>query len=263
MKSALLLLSLFLSGSLLAEDRQVTFEQRSDDARPWKWIPVILTEAERKLLESRSDPPRTALDFYLLLGRKYFSNVANDLERRITFIEMETLSATYLKANYTIPSVDAGAFWVTIRLFGDEKDKLIAISHGRGNKRLYVAKEGGTQGLWSISVNRPEFWRYRGEAFSDGGALLREPDSLLPELAVESVLERYRNHYKAHLNHAGQKKSIYLTYELPPQGLRVEVTGRENFMSPRKRYVWGAYVFRDRKFASVESSKPGEGESFE
>ena len=110
-------------------------------------------------------------------------------------------------------------------------------------------------GLWSISLNRPEFWQYRGGDFSKGGALLRVRDSVMPELSVEHILDRYRNHYKAHLNRPTQKKSIYLSYELPPEGNKIQVTGRENFMPPGERYVWAEYSYKGAEFELSISSE--------
>ena len=248
MRLTIFILCVLLNGGLRSEERHVVFDNPGSPGSTWKWRPVALTEAEKALLEQRSDPPRTALDFYLLLGRGYFKNVDNGTERRITFIEKESLSDTYLRAEYTIPSTDAGAFWVTVKILGRDENKLIAISHLEGSHKLYVAKENGPQGLWSVSMNRPEFWRYRGGAFSEGGAWHRVSDTILPDLSVERILDRYRNHYKAHLHHADQKKSIYLMYELPVKGGLVQVAGRENFMSPRERYVWAEYVFDGEKF---------------
>ncbi|MGI9244220.1 MAG: hypothetical protein ACR2RV_25705 [Verrucomicrobiales bacterium] len=222
----------------------------------WEWLPVTLTDAESELLSRRSDPPKTALDFYLNLSGGYFGrNIHHETERRITFIDRETLSDRYLHASYTIPSVDAGSFSITIRLFGDKHDPLIAISHLKSTRRLFAAKENNPKGLWSIQLNKPAFWRYRGGAFAEGGAMIRVTDSILPELPVERILDRYRNHYKAHLNHPTQKKSIYLTYELPQDGKIVQVTGGENFMRSRKETVWAEFVYDGELFVPSTPSE--------
>ena len=258
MKIILLALLVALQGTALCGERHVVFDSPGHEASKWRWIPVTLSDAERELLSKRSDPPKTALDYYLLLSGRYFRNIAHESERRIAFIDREALSDNYLHAAYTIPSVDAGAFWITIRLFGTEDNPLVAICHRSGTKRLFAAKENGPLGLWSISLNRPEFWRYRGGAFSQGGAWVRGPDSILSEPSVEQILDRYRNHYKAHLNQSTQKKSIYLTYELPQEGNRLQVTGRENFMDPSKRYVWAEYTLKGATFAPSTNSEQGE-----
>ncbi len=261
MKTTLFILIALLQGMAWSEERQVTFDNPGHETSSWKWLPVTLTDDEEALLAKRSDPPKVALDYYLLLSGRYFTNIAHETERRITFINRATLSDKYLNAEYTIPSCDAGAFSVTIRIFGNEDNPLVAVSHQAGTQRLFVAKENGPLGLWSISMNRPEFWQYRGGAFAEGGSLMRIPDSILPELSVDRILDRYRNHYKAHLNQPTQKKSIWLTYELPQKGNTVKVTGRENFMDPGERYVWAEYAYNgDRFIPATNSEQDGAGQ---
>lgn len=255
MKTTLLVLIALLPGAAWSEERQVSFDNPGHGASSWKWLPITLTGDEEALLAKRSDPPKTALDHYLLLSGSYFTRIPHETERRITFIDLESLSNKYLHAEYTIPATDAGAFWITIRVFGSEDDPLVAISWRKGTRRLYAAKENGPQGLWTISMNRPEFWQYRGAAFADGGSLVRVSDSILPDLSVDHILDRYRNHYRAHLNRPTQKKSIRLTYELPPQGNVVQVTGRENFMDPGERYVWAAYAYNGDRFVPDKQAR--------
>ena len=255
MEILLPLLLVLLPAATVSADRHVSFDEPGYD---WKWLPITLTDAESELLSKRSDPPKTALDFYLALSGGHFGwNIHHETERRITFIDRETLSDQYLHASYTIPSVDAGAFSITIRLFGDKDDPLIAISHLESKRRLFAAKENNPQGLWSIMLNKPEFWRYRGGAWAEGGALIRVSDSVLPELSVEWILGRYRNHYKAHLNHPTQKKSIFLVYKLPQKGNSVKVTGGENFMRSREETVWAEFVYDGKRFAPPTPSEQG------
>lgn len=257
MKTTLSIIIALLQCIAFADERHVSFNNPGRETSSWKWLPVTLTGDEKALLAKRSDPPKTALDYYLLLSGRYFTNIAHETERRITFIDRRTLSDKYLHAEYTIPSTDAGAFAITIRLFGSEDNPLVAISHRGGTKRLFAAKENGPLGLWSISLNAPEFWNYRGGAFAEGGSLVRVADSLLPELSVDHVLDRYRKHYKAHLNQPTQKKSISLTYELPQDGNIVQVTGRENFMDPGERYVWAEFSYNGDCFIPETNSESG------
>jgi hypothetical protein len=260
MKTTLIIAMALLQGIAWADERHVSFDNPGHEGSAWKWLSVTLTADERTLLAKRSDPPKTALDYYLLLSGRYFTNIAHETERRITFIDRRTLTDKYLHAKYSIPSTDAGAFEITIRLFGSGDNLLVAISHRGGNKLLFAAKENGPLEPSWISLNTPEFWRYRGGPFSRGGSLVRAPDVILPEPSVDQILDRYRNHYKAHLNYSTQKKSISLAYELPQEGNRVEVTGRENFMSPSERYVWAAYTFNGAEFApSTNSEQDGGG----
>ena len=244
MKTILLALLLTLQGMAISAERHVVFDSPGAEGSDWKWIPVTLTDAERELLSKRSDSPQTALDYYLLLSGKYFRNIASGTDRRITFIDRESLSDKYLHAEYTIPSIDAGRFWITIRLFGDEDDPLIAISHRSGTKRLFAAKQNGPQRLWTIALNRPEFWRYRGGAFSEGGAFVRAPDSVLPELSADRILERYRSHYKAQIE---KPKAMYLSYALPPEGNAINLTWRD--------FIDAEYTYKGGKFEPTTRSE--------
>ena len=225
-----------------------------------KWLPVTLTAEERAIFEKRSDSPKTALDYYLLLQGEYFQRIPDDVARRITFIDRTTLSDHYLHAEYTIPRTDAGSFSITIRLFGGEEDPLIAISHQGGEKTIFHATANGP-GLRVISLNMPQFWRYRGGVSGESGALVRVPDSILPELTADRVLSRYRDHYKAHLNYPTQQKTIGLEYELTGAGDLIQVTGRENFMDPAEKYVWAEFTLNgDRFVPSTSSEQDGGGQ---
>ncbi len=236
--------------------RHVKLLSPVEEASDYEWRPVKLTEAESKLLKQRSSPPRSALDFYLLLSRSYFENVDDSLERRIAFIDRETLTPTYLHAEFTIPVVDAGAFSISIRIFEKGEEPLIAICHRSGRESLYEienerkAKPGE---LIRITVGRPEFWRYRKEKW------IPEKATILPSITKEFVLDRYRKKYKGHLNYPTQKKYIWLNYDLPPSGELIQVTGKENFMSPDKKYVWAEFTFDGDRFAPTPNSEESAG----
>lgn len=253
---ATLILLSHWSGLAAEESRHVKFLDPQENGlscgSDWTWLPVTLDAAERRLLAKRSDPPKTAMDYYLLLSGKYFRNIENSLERRVAFIDRKSLSDQYLHAEYTIPSVDAGAFWVTIRLFQMDDETLIAIRHRGGNQVLYKSKDErkvkAGELIW-IHLGRPEFWRFRK------GEWILGDDSILPGITKEYVIDRYRNHYKAHLNHPTQKKYIALGYQLPPKGGTLQVTGRENFMSPQKKYVWAEFKFDKECFLPTTISE--------
>jgi len=248
-----LLSSLFFllaSCTLLAGDasRQLRFNDEEAEVSDWEWLPITLDESERAILETRSDPPRTALDFYLLLPSSYFSRIENSAERRITFIHKESLTDQYLYAHFTIPQVDAGAFFVTIRVFQDEKDPLIMIRN-RGARTIFRSTKQKQARLDYISVGYPQLWRFRD------GNWIREDDGILPRITADAVIDRYRNHYKAHLKHPTQKKWISLGYALPREGSVIQVTGRENFMDFRETYVWQEYQFDGKRFVSATNSE--------
>lgn len=255
MKSILVILSFGFLGSAFSDEvdygRHVTLRNPGEG---WEWLPVKLDEAERRLLAARSSPPKTAMDYYLLLPEKYFRNIENSLERRVTFIDQESLSDQYLRAGYTIPSTDAGAFWVTIRLFEKGGEPLIAIRHRGGNQLLHKIKDERTwepgELIW-ISLGRPDFLRYREGKWIPVGA------KILPPITKDFVLDRYRNHYKGHLKHPTQKKWISLGYALPQTGETVQVTGRENFMNPLEKYIWAEFTFDGDRFVKTTDREPG------
>jgi hypothetical protein len=160
-----------------------------------------------------------------------------------------TLSDGYLHAAYTIPRTDAGAFEITIRLYEKDKEPLIAIQHLGGSEAIYQSSSNSGGKLMAITVNRPEFWRYRD------GAWLRVEDAILPGITVGDVLTRYRDHYKAHLYQPTQQKYIHLAYDLPREGTVVQVTGRENFMDPGKKEVWAEFNYDGDRFLPSAKAK--------
>ena len=255
MKSAWVILAVFLNGPAFAD--KVGYGRHVTPAGPgegWGWLPVKLDEAERGLLAKRSDPPKTAMDYYLLLPEEYFRNVENSLERRVAFIDQESLSDQYLHAGYTIPSTDAGAFWVTIRIFEMGGEPLIAIRHRGGNQLLHKIKDERNRKpgelIW-IRLGRPDFLRYRD------GRWIPVDAKILPGITKDFVLDRYRNHYKGHLNNPTQRKWISLGYALPQTGGVIQVTGRENFMSPLENYIWAEFTFDGGRFTLTTNSEQG------
>jgi hypothetical protein len=246
MKSTFLPLLVLLQATTYSEARHVSFDKTNGGIT---WLPVTLTDTEREMLSKRSERPKTALDYYLLLSSGYFRNISDSLERRITFIDRETLSDGYLHAAYTIPRTDAGAFEITIRLYEKDKEPLIAIQHLGGSEAIYQSSSNSGGKLMAITVNRPEFWRYRD------GAWLRVEDAILPGITVGDVLTRYRDHYKAHLYQPTQQKYIHLAYDLPREGTVVQVTGRENFMDPGKKEVWAEFNYDGDRFLPSAKAK--------
>ena len=239
-------LLLLQDASLADEERAERHVSFSDAGKGYVWNPVTLNEGERELYSKRSIKPKTALDYYLLLPKKYFRNVENSLERRVTFIDRRSLSDQYLHAAYTIPSIDAGAFRVTIRIFEKGEEPLIAVRHRGGNQLLYKIEDERRDWkpgelIW-ISLGRPDFLRYRE------GKWIQVGERILPGISKDYVLNKYRNHFKAHLKHPTQKKWISLGYSLPQSGGLIQVTGRENFMTPLEKHVWAEFIFDGDQF---------------
>ncbi|MDB4437981.1 hypothetical protein N9195_00165 [bacterium] len=263
MKTAGIILMVLLHGISLAADkndgRHVTFTNPEKGVawKGWAWVPVTLKEDERKLLEKRSDPPMAALDYYLLLPGKYFGKIKNSVDRRITYIDREFLSDQFLHAEYAIPSVDAGDFEVTIRVFESDGEPLIAIRHRGGNKLLHkVEDERGVKAgeiIW-ITLGRPDFWRYRN------GKWISVDAKILPGITKEFVIDKYRNHFKDHLKNPTQKKTIALGYDLPRTGGIVRVTRITKFGSKRPKKVWAEFTFDGVQFAPTADSEKGDAD---
>lgn len=204
--------------------------------------PLKLDKGAKRILASRSAPPQTAADYFLALPSSYFSILENSPQRRVTFIETSSLTDSYLRAEHWF-ECDGGGFEVTIRVFDTEDGPLIGISSSTYPvHKLYTDQDAGSGGLKSITLRRPRFWRY-----SDG-AWKAVDDAILPMLDRDAVIDRYRNHYKAHLENVDQQKFIWLDYDLPISGNTIQVSGRENFMDPIKRYIWARFSLDGQRF---------------
>ena len=231
--------------------RHVRLLEPENEASDYEWLPVFLTEAELDLLEQRSNPPSSALDFYLLLSRSYFGRVEDSMERRISFIDRETLTPQYLHAEFTIPRVDAGAFFVTIRIFEGEDSPLIAVRHRDDYQLIYKRSSESTDNLSHIRVGFPELWTFKD------GAWVRANHEMLPRIQAKRVITRYEQ-YRGHMEHPSQTKYISLDYELAIEGNLINVTGRENFMSPRREYIWATFKFDGTRFVQQTRSEQHE-----
>lgn len=211
--------------------------------------PLKLDAADQQLLAARSDPPRTAMDYYLRLPASCFSIVENSPERRVTFVKKDSLKDQYLHAEHWF-ECDGGGFEVTIRLFDTDQGPLIAILSSRYKcDRLLWVDHPQPGELQSITVNRPRFWRYRD------GRWITVDNKILPMIEKDSVLDQYLNRYKAHLKYTDQGKCISLKYDLPVSGLIIPVTGRENFMNPSKIYTWASFSFDGKSFLPTSKSE--------
>ena len=211
--------------------------------------PLKLDAADQLLLAARSNPPKTAMDFYLRLPTSCFSNVENSPERRVTFVKKDSLKDQYLHAEHWF-ECDGGGFEATIRLFDTDQGPLIAILSSSYRRDKLLAVDHPQPGeLQSITVNRPRFWRYRDSQW------IPVEDNILPRIEKKSVLDQYHNRYKAHLKHADQQKYIWLQYDLPASGLIIPVTGRENFMDPSETYTWATFSFDGKSFLPTAKSE--------
>ncbi len=242
-RSLTLVLAFVLSGCSLAQKFGLPISETEGGCSHDNTLPPLhLDEADRAMLKSRSNPPKTAADYYFLLPASYFSILENGAERRATFIQKNSLTPDYLHAAYWF-ECDGGGFDVTIRVFHDDRGPLIAISSSTYKNIMLLEEKDAPRGkLSSIVVEKPRFWRY------EAGRWISVDDAILPTIEKGFVIDRYLHHYKAHLQYASQLKFIWLKYELPASGNRLPVIGRENFMEPSKTYVWKEYVFDGLRF---------------
>lgn len=203
--------------------------------------PVRLTAQQKEMLAKPHAPPSTALDYYLLLPKRYFSFLPEDEKRRMSFVNMNTLEKDYLTASHWF-ECDGGGFSVTIRVFRSAQGDLVAINASEDAPQILLQKSGAKLGLISVTLKKPTFWRY------DGGWKAMGQDRL-PSLTLEEIVDRYQNKYRAHLAHPDQKKFIYLEYILPECGETIEVVGRENFMGAEQ--TWATFTRDGEKFGKI------------
>ena len=211
-----------------------------------KLPPLKLEPLDHTILASRSSSPQCAVDYYFALPAAYFSGLENTPERRTTFIEKSSLTGRYLHAQHWF-ECDGGGFDLTIRVFDTPEGHLIGISSSTyGSLAIYSNDKRGPGVLESITVQRPQFWRYRG------GQWQRVSDSILPMIQTKRVMDLYQNEFMGHLNSPDQGKSIWLSYDLPAGGSTINVSGRENFMDPNEEYTWARYEFNGSQFQADE-----------
>jgi hypothetical protein len=208
-------------------------------------LPALKLDAsDRRILANRSDRPTTAADFYFKLPTSYFSIVEQSPERRATFVDKASLKDHYLKAEHWF-ECDGGGFEVTIRLFDTIEGPLIAIQSSTYESETLLKNERAAPGeLQSIVVQRPRFWRFRNDQW------ISVDQNILPAINKDFVLDRYHNLYKGQLKDADQQKYIWLSYDLPPSGRVIPITGRENFMDPFQTYTWKTFEFEGGRFVA-------------
>lgn len=208
--------------------------------------PLKLDSGDHAILASRSNPPQCASDYYFALPASYFAGVESTPERRTTFIDKSSLTGRYLHAKHWF-ECDGGGFEVIIRLFDTPDGRLVGISSSTyESQTIYSTDKRGPGVLESVTVQRPQFWRYRS------GQWQRVSDSILPMIQTERVMDLYRNQFMGHLNSPDQGKSIWLSYDLPAGGSTINISGRENFMDPSEEYTWARYEFNGERFQADE-----------
>ncbi len=200
--------------------------------------PLTLTPAQEQLLASAPKSPRTALDYYMLLPKSYFSIMPDSRERRVSYIDLESLSNDYLHASRWF-ECDGGGFEVVLRLYKSSSGTIVGLLT---NESTTIYKGKPDEGAPSITVRKPSFWKYTA------GAWVPQSGTLLPDLGSSEILDRYYHHYKAHLIEPDQPKYIWLAYTPLPTTTDIHVTGRGNFMKPSKEYIWKRYSWTGKRF---------------
>ena len=121
-----------------------------------------------------------------------------------------------------------------MRLYRTDANPVIAIHTGKLEKIFDDNKPRG--GDPSIHVKVPHFYSYANNKWQ------RISTDILPKINPKNILFQYYNKYDAYKKYTNQEKYIWLDYELT-DSTQIQVTGRENFMDPRFRNVWGIYVW--------------------
>lgn len=208
--------------------------------------PLVLAEAHRQLLAKRSDPPRTAADYYLALPDHFFGNVEDTTpERRVSFIEIESLRDQWLKAGHFF-ECDGGGFEVVLRVFETEQGALIAIDEWKRRwDEIHHDKDAPAGEMQCISLGAPRFWRLVE------GTWVEAKHVMLPAIDKDWVMERYRNHFKEQSNTPYESTHIWLNYQLPGTGDEIRLTGRGNFMDPDGDPVWQRLRFDGHGFIEL------------
>lgn len=203
--------------------------------------PLRLDANQKSLLASVSSQPQSALDYYMLLPKRYFSIMPSDAQRKISYVERETLNQDYISACRWL-ECDGGGFELTIRVFRRPGGDLIAVNSSEDQSLFLFQRDLNQSGLNSVTLKKPTFWHYRNGWNQVNG-------DLLPSLGLDRILRQYSDKYHADQKHADQTKFIYLEYQLPPQGNVIPVVGRENFMDSAP--TWAEYKFSGSSFVEL------------
>jgi len=200
--------------------------------------PLIIDAEEKSLLASVSAHPQNALDYYMLLPKRYFSFLPSDAQRRISYVDRKSLTNNYLLARRYF-DCDQGGFDVTMRVFRRPEGDLIAIDSSEDHSLFLLRRADNLRGLNSVTLKKPTFWQYKH-------GWEKVDNDILPSMSLASVLDQYRNKYKADKAYPDQSKFIYLEYRLLPEGNLIPVIGRENFMDSAP--TWAEYSFTGTRF---------------
>lgn len=190
--------------------------------------PLELTSKHKRLLASVSTTPKTALDYYMLLPKSYFSIMPDSPERRVTYVRTETLSDTYLHARRWF-ECDGGGFDVTLKLYRSSAGTFVAIKNEHGETIFDDGED--TKGEPSITIQRPTLWRYAD------GAWKRQPRESVPKISPKRVLAKYHHDWDADRQFVGQRKFIWIDYNFIPESDDLVLMGRENFQPSVYEYA--------------------------
>jgi len=190
--------------------------------------PLQLTPEHQRLLASVSPTPKTALDYYMLLPKSYFSIMPDSRERRVTYIDAKTLSDDYLHATRSF-ECDGGGFEVTLKLYRTPTRTFVALKSGHTETIFDDGKPH--EGEPSVSIERPSLWRY-----SDGG-WIRQPAESIPKISARRVLTKYHRDWDADRQYTDQEKYIWIDYVLSPATSDIVLMGRENFQPDVYEYA--------------------------
>lgn len=200
--------------------------------------PLKLTSEHKRLLDASSTPPKTALDFYMLLPKSYFSIMPDSRERRVTYIDTSTLSADYLHASRYF-ECDGGGFEVSVRLYRTSTRTFVALKSG--NTETIFDDGKPREGEPSVHIERASLWLYTA------GDWVRQPDQTIPKISAQRVLAKYHHEWDADRQYTDQEKFIWIDYVLSPVTDDIVLRGRENFQP--EVYEYARLRWRDGYFS--------------
>ncbi len=206
-----------------------------------KLPPLSLSHEQKELLASVSKPPKTALDYYMLLPKSYFSILENDPGRRISFVKLKTLSKDHIQASHWF-ECDGGGFEVTIHVYHNSNGDLIGLnasedSHASG----HVFKDANQKHPF-VEVLRPTFWTYQNDTWKHVN------DSILPIITESEVLHDYYASFQKKYGDPASEYAIDLAYCFEPETAVILLRGRERYMDPFHVYTWKKYRWNGKKF---------------
>lgn len=192
--------------------------------------PLKLTSEHKRLLASVSSEPRTALDYYMHLPKSFFDVIPDSPERRVTFIDQDTLSDDYLNAHFGF-ECGGGGFQVAIKVLPSLTAKFVVL-HQFNEEVVFPDKAKD----FEVNFFRPSLWRYVDASW------LREDEAAIPKISFKQVLAKHHEQSRAEALVRPSvvpdtDSRIEVSYDLRPETTDIVITGRGNFQGAPTEYA--------------------------